>query len=915
MDFDNFINYVKKYYPSIICTNIKLIDKKILGILKKDNDIIGIKNNGRLCRLYIPEYMKNNNKLPQIKGDIEYILKNINKIRKAKYLNRNYMNYNHDILYDNNKILPIKNNVDITNVKKSYDDQVNKIKRCQEKIVYEKDVIIKAIEEYKMKINKYLKTVVNVKECDKKIQEIYIKMSLENEQLKDKLDELKKTSFKCNEHEKMVYNSESIKEELDNLKKELDVYKMKLIVIEGYKEKCKEKILNEKNIIINKIKEYNNAWKEWVNRNDIKTENTIKYINKLITDYNILEKNLKIVKAENDNHIKFKQNVKDIQLELKTTINKQIKLLNEKDLIINNLNEEQKDLKKELEKIKKLLNDNVKDTKILYNSNSNIVEYDYNKCYDILKSFVILNNILWRKIEIIKKIDGILKNGNLKLDEKYIKYIYDNFYIIKNKIIQYIKFLNLEKYINSPNLQYLKSNSTKHKVPFDFCNDIINILNYWNENKQQYKIEEQILENIYEDISGSVRVYIRIKPLLGIDQKENSIITKNDMLTIKCGSKNKSFDFNTDNIYDDTLLNINIYTGNYGISDNETLYVDESKVEINSIYNIFKQLESGYNVLMFSYGVSGSGKTLTLLGNNGVKGLVHYGIHNLKNVKNIKIKNVFEQYVSNIDLNFKTIRGKIYNLINYIKELGFNSKDETDKFKKYFENSDIDIDDINTDDFVNLTKIIEEYRIDNERIKKTIFNSVSSRSHLYIILKITFYNGNVGYLTIVDMAGKESPIDIYNRYINSKKTTIESIMSPEIGKGLVEKYMKSEFYETYSPKKILDIIKEGFYINETLNHLIYYFQKINGNNDKINMQKSLLYNSNNFFVNPKTEENYINNGNNCLTIPILNYITNLGKDSYKPTKYVMICNIRQEEFFCEQTIESLEFVKKINPIS
>lgn len=891
MDFTNYITFIQRYYPSIICSDIKLIDNKILGIIKENTGILGIKSNGSVCKIVIPKNTKN---LPEIKGDINNILKNIDKIKKIKYLKKNYNTYNHNIVYENNKVLPIKNDIDESEIKSVYDLQVEKIKNCQNKIINEKERIINGIKEYKNKINEYLKNNVLNNNCDEKIEKIHNKMMLENEILKQQILQIQKCK-NSNEIKELEFqeNSNEILKELEKVSKDLEKCNMKTKVIEGCKFRCKNKILNEKNIIIEKIKEYNHQWTEWVESNNIKTENNIKYINKLIENYNIINSNFKKLKEENE-ELKLKQNIKDVQLVLKNTINKQIRLLQEKDLQINSLTEEQIILKKELEYIKKLLIENSKDVSVIEK------EYDYNNCYNILKSFITLNNILWRKMEIINKIEQILQKENLQIKEQYI---YENFLKVKEKITNYIKFLNLEKYINSPNIQYLKSNSTKQKVPIEFCNDLVNILHYWNENKQDYKIQEQLLGNIYEDISGAIRVYIRIKPLIGMDQKEKSVITKiNDSINISCPLKNIDKTFTFENIFDDTLLNINVFTGNNKITNSENLIINEQETELNSLYNVSKQLESGYNILLFSYGSNDSGKSTTLLGNNGIPGILHYILANLKEISNIKVKNVFEQYKSDVDFNFRKIRGKIYNLIG-TKFLSFNSRDENENFKKLL---DIDTNNINVENITKLIKYIEEYRINNEHIK-TVFNQNSSRSHLYIILEIQFNNGNIGYLTIIDMAGRESPMDIYNKYINTKKVSLESIMSPEIGLDLIEKYKIQEI----DSKNILDILKESFYINESLNHLLYYFQNINGNTENIKLQTS-KYESSRFFVNPKTEEYYINDGNNCLTIPILNYIKNLGKKSFKSTKYIMICNIRQEPTFCQQTIDSLEFVKKIS---
>ena len=51
--------------------------------------------------------------------------------------------------------------------------------------------------------------------------------------------------------------------------------------------------------------------------------------------------------------------------------------------------------------------------------------------------------------------------------------------------------------------------------------------------------------------------------------------------------------------------------------------------------------------------------------------------------------------------------------------------------------------------------------------------------------------------------------------------------------------------------------------------------------------------------------------NSCYMIPIMNYLDKLNGDDTKPTKYIMICCVRQEVRFCEQTVETLDFANKI----
>ena len=60
----------------------------------------------------------------------------------------------------------------------------------------------------------------------------------------------------------------------------------------------------------------------------------------------------------------------------------------------------------------------------------------------------------------------------------------------------------------------------------------------------------------------------------------------------------------------------------------------------------------------------------------------------------------------------------------------------------------------------------------------------------------------------------------------------------------------------------------------------------------------------------------ISSSNNALTIPILNFLNNLNtkqkeSNDWKPTKFVTICCIRQEQYYCNQTMETVKFAQNI----
>jgi hypothetical protein len=146
---------------------------------------------------------------------------------------------------------------------------------------------------------------------------------------------------------------------------------------------------------------------------------------------------------------------------------------------------------------------------------------------------------------------------------------------------------------------------------------------------------------------------------------------------------------------------------------------------------------------------------------------------------------------------------------------------------------------------------------------------------------------------------------------------------PPVG-GVVNitKNLKPQYKDTYTPEQVFDILNEGFYINETINHLIYYFNLKNGKTmetpkQKIDKRYNVVYKVQNYFVQPQDEMNQIDGNNNSLMIPVLKFLDNLSSrakeanQDWKPTKFITICCVRQEAKYCDQTMETIQFAQNV----
>jgi DNA repair exonuclease SbcCD ATPase subunit len=805
-------------------------------------------------------------------------------------------------------------------------------------------------------------------EAEQKILDIESSLNTKTQILTDTESELEKSKYDVEEINKTLQEKEQdidsknqeivqlknvideIKQELKKLQDELSKTEMAKKMEDGMRDRCKEKILKEKEQIIDAIKEYNEKWTEWVGNVNTDFE---KYKQKMISELQQvqanLQKTLNNTALESDDKTRLKQNIRDIELQLNKTIAEHLVQINakdeeirlakesqnvyeklefqvqEKDKQLSNAGKEIEELKKELEKVRALLAQN--------NQTAVQESLDYDNCYNILQNFSALNNIFFRKQEIIKKLDEIIgKNIDVfsQLTEAKKSNIESSFKKVKAEIERHIKFLDLSKYINNPNFQLLKNKSTWKKVSPDFCPELTNLLEYWNQNKLEYREQDKILTNIYEDLSGAVRVYVRIKPLTELNEKTVTIKTidnkKQKMVVLDCSNNVKKEFGEFYGIFDENYTNQDVFSG----SESTMVNSDSLKIDMDAIietadtvspglYSSFKQVEDGYSIVLFGYGASGAGKSFSLLGNSGIPGLLQYGLANLHDVSNIKMKYLFEQYYSAVDVNFGKVRGKIHNLIREVPQMREYSKNETQQFANIIPQG-IDINNLRIEDITRLLDVIEKYRITNLRIKKTPNNPVSSRSHMFLVFEVGFESGKTGYITIVDTAGRESPLDIYNIFIDTSQVKLATLMAPGPvgGEGTVARTMRKDLDPVYTSQHIFQVLKEGFYINETINHIIYYFNKKNYKQTKVMLQSSdpEKYSVSKYYVNPINEEQAINTANNCLTIPIMKFLDNLSNRNksdvdFRPTKFIMINHVRQEQRYCNQTLETLQFAQMV----
>ena len=454
-----------------------------------------------------------------------------------------------------------------------------------------------------------------------------------------------------------------------------------------------------------------------------------------------------------------------------------------------------------------------------------------------------------------KKIENIIKIASyLPWDianmKKYVELLHD--YKLLENTNQFLSFFNQLKAKNK--------SLTDKEVILNTNEDLLFKFEKYKENTQTITDEYERFNNLYEDFLSAVRIYLRLNKFnVNEDWKKIILInTKTEELTYEANiineqqpqqnplSENKTnpkhqkqsqqnnpqtekkLQESIQSHQQQTITPVNLLKVNdlYSVAmaeSNRQLYAglkyDPSaslKWENKPLQGVFSQLGSGYNVFLFGYGYSGSGKTYTLFGKNDLEnpGLVQiglgelikqgysvqptcafdiYGQTKLYSKLSSLTKSVVIQYYPSKDLD-------MFNKTTGIKVLK-NTTDMNEKKYDFSSNDNMEVEK-NINSFLKDINEVRKKAFDTKTeffgpvkcVKTTINNIESSRGHLFVVFEII--NNNNGqqkkdknYFVAVDMAGIESPFKIieasYN--IRNKNNTINKTIRDRLIQVLSDK--------------------------------------------------------------------------------------------------------------------------------
>ena len=342
----------------------------------------------------------------------------------------------------------------------------------------------------------------------------------------------------------------------------------------------------------------------------------------------------------------------------------------------------------------------------------------------------------------------------------------------------------------------------------ELCKHISNLQTSFK--KVSRELDLSYIVNKYEDISGAVRVYVRINDFavkqnekkqlqcsidslcLGRsytiqkmnDEETTFILARNPCEqdafyksnqrdeSIAKGKKGEAATYtviNPELLKKYNMLGVQRYGSFFGTYENVTnkdiFEGVPGKMNNPPLKDALLQATQGYSIILFGYGYSGSGKSWTLLnGNNSMLSSFMEAVKDQQGTITIdKISELYGRFrLTKRKRSYMTMQANEYTITEeQLKE----------------ENQDISFTDINNetkkireDQIDILLKTIENLRKKSSRtgpigpipatVKGTPNNPASSRSHLFIRIGVKLPKGEQGFLTLVDMAGIENPIEI-----------------------------------------------------------------------------------------------------------------------------------------------------------
>jgi len=266
------------------------------------------------------------------------------------------------------------------------------------------------------------------------------------------------------------------------------------------------------------------------------------------------------------------------------------------------------------------------------------------------------------------------------------------------------------------------------------------------------EVERRKLHNMVQELKGNIRVFCRVRPLLGEEAANGKKITHIVIGSEKCLELVKKEDCPVANIAQGLNKNMK-----YEFEFDRVFGPGTSQAKVfEELSQLVQSALDGYNVCVFAYGQTGSGKTFTMEGGQAEQqeGMIPKTI---KQIFEETQRLVEKSWCYKLEASFLEIYNEdIRDLLATEKNLKYDIKMADSKGVHVYV-SNLKVEEVTCqEEIVQLLK----RAAGNRAVAATQCNERSSRSHSVFMLKITGTNkisseSCCGTLNLVDLAGSE----------------------------------------------------------------------------------------------------------------------------------------------------------------
>ncbi|KAH9525270.1 hypothetical protein Btru_000903 [Bulinus truncatus] len=286
-------------------------------------------------------------------------------------------------------------------------------------------------------------------------------------------------------------------------------------------------------------------------------------------------------------------------------------------------------------------------------------------------------------------------------------------------------------------------------------------LSEYQHKERCHETERRKLHNIIQELKGNIRVFCRVRPLLGDEQLGNNGLISHINFPDFDGKVIELDKLGEVSVNESVLNSTRRGVSKYEFAFDKVFKPECTQADVfEEISQLVQSALDGYNVCIFAYGQTGSGKTFTMEGsleNENKLGMIPRAVKQIfKTSSDLTTKGW--QYVMQASML------EIYN--ETIRDLLGKTKDERLEIKMVKGDSDVYVPNLTIQDVKNENQVLALLRkaSENRAVAETRCNERSSRSHSVFQLRLTGTNNLTGesckgMLNLVDLAGSEKVKD------------------------------------------------------------------------------------------------------------------------------------------------------------